>query len=63
MQWLGPYVINELNTSEVVQFKTVNGKPKANYINGSHLKKYEEPLTEEMLHQIHAAKNHKQGLA
>ena len=34
-----------------------------NYINGSRIKRYEEPLTEEMLDRLHAAKSRKQGAA
>ena len=30
-------------------------------INGSRLKKYEEPLTKEMLQQLHQAKTYKEG--
>ena len=33
------------------------------WLNGSRLKKYEEPLTDEMLQWIYAAKTRKQGLA
>ena len=44
MRELGSYVINELNTSGDVCLETLNGEPMANYVNGSRLKKYEEPI-------------------
>ena len=34
-----------------------------NFINGSRLRKYEEPLTENMLQQLHAAETYKEGQA
>ena len=56
---LGPYVKNELNISGAIRLETLDGKPMANYINGSCLKKYKEPLIDEMLLQIHAMKTRK----
>ena len=46
MRGLGPFIINELSPSGA---EKVEGKPMANFINGSHLKKCHEPLTQEML--------------
>ena len=59
---LGPYVISELNNSGAVRLETLDGEPMANFINGSRLKKFEEPLTETMLQQLLLAKSRKEGL-
>ena len=44
---------------ELVRLETLDGEPMANYINGSRLKLYHEPLTQEMLDRMHAAKTQK----
>ena len=62
MRGLGPFVISELSTSGAVRLETLDGELMTNYINGSHFKHYEEPLTEEMLNRLHAAKSRKQGV-
>ena len=59
MRGLGPFVINELSPSGAVRLETLDGEPMANYINGSRLKLYHEPLTQEMLDRMHAAKTRK----
>ena len=59
---LGSYVIFELNNSGAVRLETLDGEPMANFINGSRLKRFEEPLTETMLQQLLLAKNRKEGL-
>ena len=59
---LGPYVIFELNNSGAVCLETLDGERMANFINGSRLKKFEEPLTKIMLQQLLLAKNRKEGL-
>ena len=56
MRGLGPFVFNELSPSGVVRLETLDGEPMANYINGSRLKLYHEPLTQEILDRMHAAK-------
>ena len=58
---LGPFVINELTSSGAVRLETLDGAQMPNFINGSRLKKYEEPLTEYMLQQLHQAKTYKEG--
>ena len=59
MRDLGPFVINELSPSGAVRLETLDGEPMANYINKSRLKLYHEPLTQEMLDRMHAAKTQK----
>jgi len=54
---LGPFVVLELNTSGAVRLETLYGVPMGDYINGSHLKRYEEPLTDELIQRLHAAQN------
>ena len=58
---LGPFVINELTSSGAVRLETLDGAQMPNFINGSRLKKYEEPLTEHMLQQLHHEKTYKEG--
>ena len=58
---LGPFVVSELTLSGAVRLETLEGAQMPNFINGSRLKKYEEPLTEDMLQQLHAAKTYKEG--
>ena len=58
---LGPFVVSELTSSGAVRLETLEGAQMPNFINGSHLKKYEEPLTEDMLQQLHATKTYKEG--
>ena len=60
---LGPFVVSELTSSGAVRLETLDGAQMPNFINGSHLKKYEQPLTEEMLQQLHQAKTYKEGQA
>ena len=63
MQGLGPYVLNTITPSGAVRLETLEGEQMANFINGSHLKKYEEPLTEDMLQRIHQARTRKEAQA
>ena len=58
---LGPSVVSKLSSSGVVRLETLDGVQITNFINGSRLKKYELPLTEEMLQQLYQAKTYKQG--
>ena len=60
-QGLGPFVVSELTSSGAVRLETLEGAQMSNFINGSRLKKYELPLTEEMLNSLHRAKTYKQG--
>ena len=56
----GPFVIHSLSPSGAVQLATLEGEPMANWISGGcRLKKYHLPLTDEMLQQIHMAKQRK----
>ena len=61
LRGLGPYVINSISPSGLVRLETLDGEPMANYINGSWLRVYNEPLTMEMLNRLHAAKNKKEA--
>ena len=58
---LGPFVISSISLSGLVCLETLDGEPIANYINGSRLGVYNEPLTLEMLNRMHAAKNRKEA--
>lgn len=60
---LGPYVVSELNTSGAIRLETLDGVPMENYINGSRLKRYKEPMTENMLERLHSAQTRKEGQA
>ena len=62
MRGLGPYVINEITSGGAVCLETLDGEPMANFINGSSLKRFHEPLTQEMLERMHAAKTRKEAL-
>ena len=57
LRGLGPFVINEISPSGSIRLETLNGELMANYINGSRLRVYHEPLTDEMLSTMHAAKS------
>ena len=56
MRGLGPFVINELNSSGAIHLETLDGEQMANFINGSRLRLYNEPLTQEMMNCMEAAK-------
>ena len=45
-----------------VCLETLDGEPMANFINGSCLKRFHEPLTQEMLEKMHATKTRKLAL-
>ena len=62
MRGLGPYVINEITSGGVVCLDTLDGEPMANFINGSSLKHFHEPLTQDMLERMHAVKTRKEAL-
>ena len=61
LRGLGPFIINSISPSGSVRLETLDGEPMANYINGSWLHVYNEPLTMEMLNILHAAKNKKEA--
>ena len=56
---MGPYIIHDLSTSGAVHLATLDGEPMANWISGCRLKKYKEPLTDEILQRLHATKEQK----
>ena len=58
-QGFGPCVKKEISSSGVVKLSTLDGESMSNWISGYHIKKYELPLTNNMLEQMHAAKNTK----
>ena len=60
---LGPFVISELRSSGAVRLETLDGEQMPNFINGSRIKKYEEPLTEDILLRLHSARTLKEGQA
>ena len=59
MRGLGPYVINEITSRGAACLETLDGEPMANFINGSCLKHFHEPLTPKMLEKMHATKTKK----
>ena len=42
-----------------MRLQTLDGKPMATFISGCQLKRYHEPLTEDMLKLMHVAKTRK----
>ena len=56
MQGLGPFVINELKSSGAVRLETLDGEQMVSFINGSRLRLYNEPLTQEMMDRMNVAK-------
>ena len=56
MLGLGPFVINELNLSGAVRLETLDGEQMANFINGSRLRFYNEPLMQEIMNHMDATK-------
>ena len=58
---LGPFVIAELQSSGAVRLEALDGEQMPNFINGSPLKKYEEPLTKEILQRLHSTRTVKEG--
>ena len=61
LRQLGPFVINSISPSGLVWLETLDGEPMVNYINGSRLSVYNEPLTLDMLNRMHATKNKKEA--
>ena len=59
----GPFVVNELTISGAVRLEMLEGAQMPNFVNGSHLKKYKLPLTEQRMTQLQKAKTYKEGLA
>ncbi|MCO5581470.1 hypothetical protein L7F22_035355 [Adiantum nelumboides] len=63
---LGPYVINTITNGGAVRLETLDSletldrQQMANFINGSRLRRYHEPLTNEILGRLHMAKNEKE---
>ena len=58
IQELGPFVINKISNG-VVRLEMLDGEPIGAFINGSRLKHFHEPLTNEMLEHMHATKRRK----
>ncbi|MCO5582245.1 hypothetical protein L7F22_036137 [Adiantum nelumboides] len=58
----GPYVIQDISPSEAIKLATLEGEEKLNWISGCRLKKYQLPLTTDMLAKIHGAKEQKNKL-
>lgn len=58
---MGPFVVSQLTSNGAVWLETLDGAKMPNFINGSRLKKYEQPLTDEMLKWLHVSKTYKEG--
>ena len=56
----GPCVIEEISSSGAVKLLTLDGETISNWISGCQIKKYELPLTNDMLEHMHATKNRKE---
>ena len=56
---MGPYVIHNLSSSGAVQLATLDGEPMSSWISGCRLKKYKEPMNNEILQRLHATKERK----
>ena len=61
LRGFNPFVINSISPSGLVRLETLDSESMANYINGSRLHVYNEPLTLDMLNRMHAAKNKKEA--
>ena len=59
-QGFGPCVVEEILAGGAVKLSTLDGEIMSNWISGCRLKKYQLPLTNEMLERMHAAKNRKE---
>ena len=59
----GPCVIEEISASGAVKLSTLDGETMSNWISGCRIKKYELPLTNEMLERMHEARNKKEAAA
>ncbi|WP_165303672.1 hypothetical protein, partial [Enterobacter cloacae complex sp. CH23B] len=55
----GPFFIEDISPSGALKLSTLDGEPMANWISGCRLKKYNLPLTNELLERMHAAKQRK----
>ena len=53
---MGPYVIHNLLSSGAVYLATLDEEPMTSWISGCRLKKYHEPLTQDMLQRLHTTK-------
>lgn len=53
---MGPYIIHNLSSSGAVHLATLDGEPMTSWISGCKLKKYHEPLTQDILNRLHATK-------
>ena len=56
---LGPFIINEITNGRAIHLETLEGEPMGTFINGSQLKRFHEPLTDDMIERMHAAKSRK----
>ncbi|MCO5558467.1 hypothetical protein L7F22_012051 [Adiantum nelumboides] len=55
----GPYVIHDISSSGAIKLATLEGEEMLNWISGCRLKKYNLPLTTDMLAKIYGAKERK----
>lgn len=60
LRGINPFVINQITPSGIVHLETLDGEPMANFINGSQLCVYHEPLIDSMLARMHTAGNCKE---
>ena len=56
-----PCVVEEISLSGIVKISTLDGETISNWISGCKIRKYELPLTNDMLEQMHAAKKRKEA--
>ena len=54
--------MNELSPGGVVCSQTLDGEPMTKFISGSLLKKYHEPLAQDMLSQMHEVETRKRAV-
>ena len=59
----GPCIVEKTSSSGAVKLSILDGETMSNWISGCRIKKYELPLTNEMLEHMHEAKNRKDAAA
>ena len=57
----GPCVVEKISLSGAVKLSTLDGEIMSNWISGCQIKRYELPLTNDMLKHMHAAKNREEA--
>ena len=57
----GPCIVEEVSSSGAIKLSMLDREIMSNWISGCQIKKYELLLTNDMLEQMHAAKNRKEA--